>query len=386
MLIDRTTNSVDLLSMFARSLREEWKHFALEEENSSERSRDLESLPDIFVTSNSLLVGLTRFRLDHHVASTRRNYRARLLFVLEHAVKTITRFFLEYVTSKSNASSPSFDLSRLLLFFLCVSLSVITMCKAIRQKTELKNKRYDESLFSSSLAPLGRREERARREKNTTFQPSSSGGDLLPDVSVEFDFILAMAFDITYWSINTLTVLVLFSPFFLLSPFIVFLFVVFIRLSLILFYHRYSLPRSQSSITQFSKISIAHRGGHPVVPLDEDFPENSMAAYRWASTIEGADGIELDVWLSKDLVPMVNHDGYLERTFAQCREYISSLTCEQLKRLKYLKKNKRDVYDQLASEIIPTLEEVIVFLEPTKLKLSRSMHFRLDLSTRSLIV
>ena len=111
-----------------------------------------------------------------------------------------------------------------------------------------------------------------------------------------------------------------------------------------------------------------------------------MAAYRWASTIEGADGIELDIWLSKDLVPMVNHDGYLERTFAQCREYISSLTCEQLKQLKYLKKNKRDVYDQLASEIIPTLEEVIVFLEPTKLKLSRSIHFRLDLSTRTLIV
>ena len=184
-----------------------------------------------------------------------------------------------------------------------------------------------------------------------------------------------MAFDVTYWLINGLTVFILLSPFFLLlSPFVLLLLVISIPLALIFLYNHFSLPRSQSSFTQFSNINIAHRGGHPVVPSDDDFPENSMAAYRWASGIKGADAIELDVWLSKDHIPMVNHDGYLERTFAQCPDFISSLTCEQLKRLKYLKRNKRDIYDQPGCEIIPTLEEVIIFLEPTRLKLSRSIH------------
>lgn len=101
-----------------------------------------------------------------------------------------------------------------------------------------------------------------------------------------------------------------------------------------------------------------------------------MAAYRWASMNKGAHGIELDVWLSRDHVAMVNHDGYLEHTFANCREFISSLTCEELKKLKYWKKNRKDIFDHIGCESIPTLEEVIVFLEPTRLKLSEFTHSR----------
>jgi glycerophosphoryl diester phosphodiesterase len=179
--------------------------------------------------------------------------------------------------------------------------------------------------------------------------------------------------DVLFWIINGLTIALLISPLFLIVSYLTVIFLVLIiPLTIIFLYYYFSLPQSKSSITQFANITIAHRGGHPLVPSGEndDFPENTMAAYRWASNTKGVDGIELDVWLSKDHIPMVNHDGYLEHTFADCRQFISSLTCDQLKKLKYLKKNKRDIYDQIGCEIIPTLEEVIIFLEPTKLKLS----------------
>jgi len=178
---------------------------------------------------------------------------------------------------------------------------------------------------------------------------------------------------LSFWIINGLTFLIVISPLFLfLSCYLVIFFLVVIPGTILFLYYYFSLPQSTSSTEPFKNIVIAHRGGHPLTLIDEhdDFPENTMAAYRWASNTTGADGIELDVWLSKDLVPMVNHDGYLEHTFADCKQFISSLTCEQLKQLKYFKKNKRDIYDQIECEIIPTLEEVITFLEPTKLKLS----------------
>lgn len=51
----------------------------------------------------------------------------------------------------------------------------------------------------------------------------------------------------------------------------------------------------------------AHRGASAVAP------ENTMAAFR-AAEEAGADGIELDVHLSADGVPVVLHDATLERT------------------------------------------------------------------------
>lgn len=182
-----------------------------------------------------------------------------------------------------------------------------------------------------------------------------------------------MEFDPSFWLINILTILILISPLFLIISYLIIIFLILIiPLLLIFLYSYFSLPQSKSSTNEFENINIAHRGGRPLIPSNDkdDFPENSMAAYRWASMTKGVDGIELDVWLSKDHVPMVNHDGYLEHTFAECTQFISSLTCEQLKKLKYFKKNKHDIYDHIGCETIPTLEEVIIFLEPTKLKLS----------------
>jgi glycerophosphoryl diester phosphodiesterase len=51
---------------------------------------------------------------------------------------------------------------------------------------------------------------------------------------------------------------------------------------------------------------IAHRGSSEITP------ENTIASFSKAIT-DGAEGIELDVRLSKDGVPIVFHDETLER-------------------------------------------------------------------------
>ncbi len=58
----------------------------------------------------------------------------------------------------------------------------------------------------------------------------------------------------------------------------------------------------------FKRWLYAHRGLHD---NDSDAPENSLAAFRKA--VEAGYGIELDIQLSKDRVPVVFHDFTLER-------------------------------------------------------------------------
>ena len=53
--------------------------------------------------------------------------------------------------------------------------------------------------------------------------------------------------------------------------------------------------------------NIAHRG------FSGKYPENTMLAFRKALET-GCDGIELDVHLSRDGVPVVIHDETLDRT------------------------------------------------------------------------
>ena len=52
---------------------------------------------------------------------------------------------------------------------------------------------------------------------------------------------------------------------------------------------------------------IGHRGASAVAP------ENTMAAFREAIAV-GSDGIEFDVRLTRDGVPVVIHDSTLHRT------------------------------------------------------------------------
>lgn len=71
---------------------------------------------------------------------------------------------------------------------------------------------------------------------------------------------------------------------------------------------------------------IAHRGA------SVDRPENTLAAFD-AALEQGADGIELDLQLSKDGVPIVYHDRTLDRAGAPGRR-VADLDCAELAALR----------------------------------------------------
>lgn len=115
-------------------------------------------------------------------------------------------------------------------------------------------------------------------------------------------------------------------------------------------------------------LKIAHRGGTGL------WPENTMGAFERAIT-QGAEGIELDVHLSKDGVPVVHHDEALKPSIARGPDgewltkptpLIKDLTFEELQafdigRLRPDARYTARYPDQtpLDGERIPSLEAVI---------------------------
>ena len=91
--------------------------------------------------------------------------------------------------------------------------------------------------------------------------------------------------------------------------------------------------------------NFAHRG------FSGKYPENTMLAFRKAVEV-GVDGIELDVHLSADGVPVIIHDETVDRTCA-ARGRVGRLTLEQLRALdaSYLWRGR------VGPCPIPTLEE-----------------------------
>ncbi len=85
-----------------------------------------------------------------------------------------------------------------------------------------------------------------------------------------------------------------------------------------------SARRAQDPIRKRTLI-LAHRGA------SAEAPENTLAAFDLALR-QGADGIELDVRLSADGVPMVIHDARLERTTSGTGR-VDALSVEALRRL-----------------------------------------------------
>lgn len=90
---------------------------------------------------------------------------------------------------------------------------------------------------------------------------------------------------------------------------------------------------------------IAHRGYHGA----PDAPENSMRAFELA--IENGFAIELDIHLTKEKIPVVFHDEYLERLTGSGGK-ISNYTLASLNELRL---NNTD-------QKIPTLQEVLDFV------------------------
>jgi len=94
-------------------------------------------------------------------------------------------------------------------------------------------------------------------------------------------------------------------------------------------------------------LSIAHRGA------SRDRPENTRLAFDEALA-RACDGIELDLRLSADGVPVVHHDADLSRAGEPGRR-VGELTCAELKQL-----DLGGWFDpRYAGEPMPTLDEVL---------------------------
>ncbi len=101
--------------------------------------------------------------------------------------------------------------------------------------------------------------------------------------------------------------------------------------------------RKNKDIDALKKVLYAHRGLHD---NDGDAPENSMVAFRKA--VESGYGIEMDVQLSKDKVPVVFHDFLLQR-MCGAEGKVSDYTYEELQRFHLMK----------SEEKIPKFEDVL---------------------------
>lgn len=99
---------------------------------------------------------------------------------------------------------------------------------------------------------------------------------------------------------------------------------------------------------------IAHRG------YLERYPENTLPALQ-AAADAGADGIELDVQLCRDGVPVVLHDATLDRVSGQSGSVID-LSFEELQA--YSVHEPARLGDTFKGTRIPSLEQAVTALQP----------------------
>ncbi|MEQ1605891.1 MAG: glycerophosphodiester phosphodiesterase family protein [Pyrinomonadaceae bacterium] len=106
---------------------------------------------------------------------------------------------------------------------------------------------------------------------------------------------------------------------------------------------------------------IGHRGA------SAHAPENTLAALQIALDV-GADGVEFDVRLSKDDVPVVIHDANLKRTGGR-NEKVSDLTAEELGNVEvgswFNKGFPKRANPAFSKETVPTLAAVLELLNQT---------------------
>lgn len=98
---------------------------------------------------------------------------------------------------------------------------------------------------------------------------------------------------------------------------------------------------------------FAHRGASGYAP------ENTLDAFMLAIE-QGADGIELDVQLSKDGVPVVIHDETVDRVTEE-KGFVKDFTLQELKAMVVL----REKFPKFRDAHIPTLREVLDAVRPS---------------------
>jgi glycerophosphoryl diester phosphodiesterase len=122
---------------------------------------------------------------------------------------------------------------------------------------------------------------------------------------------------------------------------------------------------------------IAHRGASAVAP------ENTLAAFGRAMT-DGADGIEFDVRLSRDGVPVAIHDATLRRTGLR-EEAVARVTAKQLGEIDagswFNRAHPRQARLEYAREGVPTLDQVFRFFQDRNAQLYVEMKCSADEGT-----
>ena len=102
---------------------------------------------------------------------------------------------------------------------------------------------------------------------------------------------------------------------------------------------------------------FAHRGASGYAP------ENTLQAFAMAQE-QGADGIELDVQLTKDGEVVVIHDETIDRT-STGKGYVRDYTLAELKKFSF--HNHMEKYQGVK---IPTLKEVLELVKPGKMEIN----------------
>ncbi|WP_062356017.1 glycerophosphodiester phosphodiesterase [Bacillus kwashiorkori] len=100
---------------------------------------------------------------------------------------------------------------------------------------------------------------------------------------------------------------------------------------------------------------FAHRGASGT------YPENTMLAFHEAERVK-ADGIELDVQLTKDGEIVIIHDDKVDRT-TDGKGYVKDFTLKQIKKFNAAANFDKGKY----KEPIPTLEEFLLWFKETEM-------------------
>ncbi|MHA7967356.1 glycerophosphodiester phosphodiesterase [Paenibacillus sp. CAU 1782] len=101
-----------------------------------------------------------------------------------------------------------------------------------------------------------------------------------------------------------------------------------------------------------------HRGAY------SSAPENTLTAFQLAAQM-GAEGVELDIQLTKDGEIVVIHDETIDRT-SNGQGWVKDFTLSEIKKLNF---NKSGRTEPLFMEV-PTLAEVLELLNPTELSIN----------------
>lgn len=101
----------------------------------------------------------------------------------------------------------------------------------------------------------------------------------------------------------------------------------------------------------------AHRGASGY------YPENTMPAFEKAVEM-GADGIELDIQLTRDNQIVVLHDEWIDRT-SDGKGWLKDFSLEELRRYNFNRTHPKE-----GRLCIPTMQEVFELIRPTNLRIN----------------